>query len=1077
MIRLLTCAFFLYFVTNSFCQKIPLIHSGDVIDRGKVLYDSGKYDEAIKEFNKVPERDTNYVLMLTEAALAYIGAEKYDEALAVCEKGLSKPSEYARYFIRDQAIAEDKKGNFDRSIQLFQDGIKKYPADYVLLYNMGITYYNNKKYEKAADVFFKVLTINPFHSGSHLNLGRISIGQGRKVHTMLSLGMYLSISNTDNPRLVLLNNFLDNEVTEEGSIPVFGTNAPDKLDQIVRAKIAMDKNFKSEVPVDAAVVRQFEMFFQQLNAIPKDTDDPWVKAYLPIYQYIQEHDLIEPFIYHLLSSSSNTTVKKWIGKNDKILKGYYESVAGIIKRQRETWSLEVEGVTVPVQAWYDDDKNLDALGAFANDIRKGHWIFFYNNSEKSAEGDYDDNGKKKGVWKYYHNDGTVKSIEDYSTGEVTVSYPAGGKREHFYLKDSEIHGDVELFYPCGPLKEKLLYRDGKRHGKGQKYYPSGTVQKTYSYADDKTDGELKTYYPDGQLELVSHYKADRLDGSYQLYYANKKLQSEGRYLNDLAVGPWVHYYPNGNVKRKGNYDDKGRPVGEWSYYDEQGKLTEKRQFDDEGRLHGANTFYYDDKIYNVYTYRKDVIIAAVFYDADGKEFAKSANNDGNFAVRNYFPGGQLQSEGNYRKGKRQGSWKYYNRYGKLLSLYNYEDGLIQGKGTEYYPSGETKYLLEYKDNELHGYFQELYRNGNVKQEGWFQNGKREQQWFTYYPDGTLETDAYYLLNDLRGPYYSYSLDGKLHTVYTYENDLVTDLKNYDSKGNLQTIRTANDHSIAYEERFANKKLRSKWESLCGNYVHDLTKWYPDGTLYFKYSFLDGQKYGQYVSNQAGGNLSSEGMYVNNKSEGLWKTYHTNGQLSKSGNYLNGLTDSVWNFYYPDGKISSALSYRNDELHGICRYHSPEGEPLLEKMYVNGDLIAYRIINENSESAPWQDFSGTGTISIKNAAGKVVYEESYKDGLRHGAKKVYFNNGKLQEEYHYDMGDFEGPYAVYYQDGKVRQHGTYKDNALEGKFESFRPDGTPEKSEEYRMGSRHGKAVYYLKGTNKKQYTFWDDVIE
>ena len=1075
--RFLSCAFFVCFITHSFSQKIPLVNSAEVIERGKALYDSGKYEEAIKEFNKVPERDTNYVLMLTEAALAYMGAEKYDEALAICEKGLSKPSEYARYFVRNRAIAEDKKGNLERSISLFEEGIRKYPSDYVLLYNMGITCYNSKQYERAADIFFRVLTINPFHAGSHLNLGRMSIGQGRKVHAMLSLGLYLSISNTDNARLVSLNNMLDNQLTDEGSIPVFGTNAPEKLDQIVRAKIAMDKNFKSGFTIDAAVVRQFEMFFQQLNTIPEDTDDPWIKVYLPIYKYIAQHDLVEPFIYHLLSSSSNTTVKKWVAKNGKALKAYFESVSGIIKAHREIWSLEMPGMKVPVQAWYDDNTNLDGLGTYTDDLHKGHWIFFHNNSEKSAEGDYDDTGKKKGVWKYNNNDGTVKSIEDYSTGEVTVYYPDGAKREHFYLKDGEIHGDVELFYPCGPLKEKLVYRDGKRHGKGQKFYPSGKIEKQYTYADGKTDGEFRTFYPDGQPESASNYKADLLDGPYHSFYASRKPESEGKYLNDLMVGSWIHYYPNGKIKRKGDYDDKGHPVGEWSYYDEDGRLVEKRQFDEEGRLNGPNTFYYNDKVYNIDTYKKDVIVAAAFYDADGKEFSKSGSNDGTFAIRNYFPTGQLQSEGAFRKGKRNGTWKFYNRYGRLTSNYQYEDGNLQGKSMEFYPSGETKYVLEYKDNELHGYFQELYRNGQVKQEGWFQKGKREQQWLTYYPDGTLETDAYYLLDDLRGPYYSYSLDGKLRSVHTYEANLVTDLKSYDGRGNILTAKTASGHTVVYEEKYPNKKLRSRSEFLCGNYVNDFVKRYPDGTLYFSYTFADGKKYGKYTSNHVDGTPATEGTYLNDLKEGVWKSYHSNGQVSQFGRNVNGRSDSVWNFYYPDGKISSYLHYRNDELHGICRYFSPEGEPLLEKMFLNGDLIAYRIIYGNTESAPWQDFSGTATLSIKNAGGKIIYEESYKDGLRHGVKKVYFNNGNLQEEYHYDMGDFEGPYAVYYRDGKVRSRGSYKDDELEGKVETFRADGSPEKAEEYRMGSRHGKAIYYLKGNVRKEYTFRDEVIE
>src|SRR6185503_8940325 len=110
-------------------------------------------------------------------------------------------------------------------------------------FNLGVTYYNHKEYEKAIDCFFKAISINPFHSGSHLNLARISAGQGKKTHSMLSFGIYLSLNNEDNERLIMLDNVLSNQFKEDGYITFKGSNAFDKLDQIVRAGIAMDNNF------------------------------------------------------------------------------------------------------------------------------------------------------------------------------------------------------------------------------------------------------------------------------------------------------------------------------------------------------------------------------------------------------------------------------------------------------------------------------------------------------------------------------------------------------------------------------------------------------------------------------------------------------------------------------------------------------------------------------------------------------------------------------------------------------------------------------------------------------------------
>jgi antitoxin component YwqK of YwqJK toxin-antitoxin module len=84
---------------------------------------------------------------------------------------------------------------------------------------------------------------------------------------------------------------------------------------------------------------------------------------------------------------------------------------------------------------------------------------------------------------------------------------------------------------------------------------------------------------------------------------------------------------------------------------------------------------------------------------------------------------------------------------------------------------------------------------------------------------------------------------------------------------------------------------------------------------------------------------------------------------------------------------------------------------------------------------------------------------------------------LCEEYHYNFGELDGPYAIYYPDGKVFEKGTFKNDALDGKVESFHPDGKTQKTEHFNMGSHHGKAISYDKVNNRKEYTFWDGVIE
>jgi antitoxin component YwqK of YwqJK toxin-antitoxin module len=1063
-----------FFCLHTFCysQKIPLVNSGDVIARGKALYDSSKFADAAKEYLKVPERDTNYVYMLTELALAYIGDEKYEQALAICDQALKHRSEHRAHLLRSQAVATDKKGDTEAAIKLFHTAIQEFPTDPLLLFNLGITYYNHKDYETAQEIFFKVLSISPFHAGSHLNLGRIAIGQGRKTHGMLSLGLYLSISEMDNSSLIWLNNFVDNQLTDEGQLPVFGTNGAEKLDQIIRAKIVLDQNFKSKIPVTAPVVKQYEMLFEQLHTINKETDDPWIKYYYSIFQTIKDQNEVAPFIYHLLTSANNDVVRKWLSKNEKSLSVFYDIMNREIKKKSERILLPEYGFTKPAMAWYDDANLLYAIGEDPEAKHVGKWVTFHDNHTISAEGEFDQKGNKTGIWHYFSSNGSVKSQENYETGEMMLYDDKGNKQQHYFLKDERTNGEVELYYPCGLVKERLLYKDDERDGKGEAYYPSGKVEITYQYTNGKATGEFVSYYENAQVSNRSNYKDDKLDGRYISFFENGKLKNEGQYLVDEQVGLWKYYYSNGKIDYTGNYV-KDTPVGEWTYYNSGGSLIETRLFNEKGQLHGDNIIFKSGKKHSVTTYKDGLLVRVMHFNSDGKELGRGENKDGTFSIKEYFITGQLRSEGTYKKGKQHGTWRYYFRNGKLQNELMYEDGLIQGAAKEYYESGEQKHASNYKDNELDGYFQKFYSHGQVQSEGWFQNGERIQQWKTYYSDGALQSDDYYLRDDFHGKCDNYAVDGKLYSSIEYDKGMIMDIKHYDRNGLPVTQKSATD-IVSFSDLYANGKPRLQYELLCGSYTGNVTHWLFNGNVLYRYGMAEGKKHGDYAYYFLNGKISAKGKFRDGEEYGKWENFYENGSMSSYGIYLDGKRDSTWLYNYPDGTINMRIEFSDNDRQGITAIFAPEGEPLLEKLYDNGDLILYRVKDRESWSE-WMPFAGTGKITATYPDGTIAYEETYEDHLRHGYKKSYYKNGKVCDESNYVKGDFEGSYALYFSNGNVREKGSYKKDERDGIVEYFNEDGSPLGIETYKMDVRNGKAAIYKKGVKTNEFTFWDGI--
>ncbi len=1065
---IIACLFVCY---TAFSQKIDLVNSGEAINAGIAAYDSGNYEAAIKAFLKVNPRDTNYYWSQAELAQAYNGAKEYEKAIAVVEEALKETSSNRLMLLKTKAIALDKSGKLDQSIELFKSLLKKYPTDQNLVLNFGVTYSNNGKIEEAKDCFFRSLSINPYHAGSHLNLAQISINEGRKVHAMMSLGLYMIINDRDNAKLVALNSFLGNEFQGEGSQTPSGPNAFEKLDQIIRAKLAMEKSFKSEIPVDAPVVRQFEMLFQQLDLVDQKTNDPWVEHYLPFYKAVRDQSMVLPFIYHMISSANNDKVKSWNKKNEKTLSKFYDAANTEIKKQRAYPKLpEGSGFEKGIQGWYNDDGKLTALGRMDTaEKRTGRWVYFFTNGEKSAEGSYDKNGTKTGMWRYYNSSGILTSEENETTGEIVVFYPTGEKREHFFLKDGKTDGPVEIFYQCGSLKEKLTYKNGEIDGEGTQYFTNGEKRTVYNYKSGKVHGMYTTFFEDGKIRSRYTNRDGKAEGLFESFHANGKLAASGQYLDDKLDGEWKYHHPNGRLSRTGKYkNDLGD--GEWTFYNMRGELTEKRTLK-EGEIDGENSFYYKGKLQFKYTYSGDKMLRLVCYDRDGKVLSDNGDPSGNFSVTAYFSTGEKKSHGQIREGKLHGEWNYWFRGGNLSSKANYEKGLQHGEAVDYYRSGAIKSKATYIDGELDGYYQEFYEHGPVKVEGWYQNGQRQQTFLGYTTSGKVESDYFYVNDEQSGAGYEFHQEKPL-IVTVIAKSGITNIDNFDRSGKgTMSVKEVGTKKI-YQAKYSNGVTRGEIEVVCGEYNGMLYRRFSDGKDYLAYGMLANQRHGEYKHYDPENNLSYTGNYLYGKPDGIWKGFDEDGNLDRIGRFVEGNYDSLWTFYFGPGKIKSTIEYLNDERDGLTVIYAPDGSPAIEKQFESGDLIAYRAVTAAGTWSEWQKATPKFSLVAYYPSGKKSIEEQYANNYLDGVIKTYYPDGKLFSESTFVNGDYHGPVKTYHENGKLKSEAEFRHDERQGTTKTYYPDGSLRLTEDYVDGVYSGKVIVYKKGAKVREQNFW-----
>lgn len=1050
-------------------QPNPLVNSGEILSKAKVLGDSGKYELAIRELTRIEPRDTNYVLSLVRLADLFYSNGQYDEAIKRTVAGLKYTSSYRSEFLVTQGMAFTQLGKYDSARSVFDTGLAEYPFYPAFVLQKGRMCYLEKKYDEAEELLFKGLELSPFNTISHLYLGIISILRGEKTRAMMAMGVYLAINNQNNSQLVSLERFVKNQLIDESTVSPSGINPFARLDGIIRSRIAMEQEYKTRIPIDAGIVRQFQLMFDQLVVNEYDADGTWTKLYLPLYRSIKQANAQDAFVYHILKSSSINTVKEWTQKNNSALEKFYSTINLSLRKWREMKALPLLGYQTEVHSWYGDNSRLEAVGdKNKNNEEIGLWYYYHSNGALKATGVYN-NGQKQGKWRYFNDFGVLTVVEDYSSGQYERYTKEGKLWQKYTLVNGKVDGEVLIYRDCGSLLERLVYQAGLRHGNGEIYSISGQVIERYSYSQDSLHGKYETFYANGSKQIVANYERGKFHGKYIRYHRNGKVRLTGTYLHGKAEGEFIFYHDNGNLNEAGTYKDD-LLLGAYKIYDRSGKLIEVRHYGSEEELTGEQLFYYNDKLHYKLVYNDNRVTEICYYDSKGNLFEKFTEENGVLKGKGFYPDGRLRSEIEYKNGQPTGEWKYYYHSGILESTNEYLDDNLHGQVVDYYPNKSIKSKIYYENGNKHGPYESFYSNGKTESQGWYQSDMAQGRWLFFHPTGSIKSDEYYLNDELTGESYYYSLEGKLFQKIKFTDSEITELINYNEAGDQVSQSVEENDQISVTLNYPSGRPQQQLMVKCGKLHGDYLIFFPDGKEFLARQYDYGEYSGVYKRFNLLGALESKGTYVEGSAEGERIWYFTDGSIEIIGTYANDKRDSLWKYYYEKDKLSSEVNYVDGEREGVSKHYSFEGVLILEKKYMRGNLIAYRL--PTSKGNEWVEFSGTGTIRATHPNGKIALEEAYQNGLLHGSIKSYFSNGQLQSLKNYQYGDYDGPQTYYYPDGKVKLKESYISDEAHGRWEKFDTSGRIEWVMNYSHGYPQGVAEQYNQGKKVKSVKFY-----
>lgn len=1083
---LLICAI-LIGIAKSYAQ-IELarpINSHDIIEQGIQCHDRESYDSALVYYRQVNVNDPNYSWACYETGLTLYSQNHLEEAEAKAREAISLGFSNPALFTMLGSILDDK-GKSAEGAEVIQSVYHKWPYNQNLLYNLGICYINAGKLKEAEAVLLKSARYFPYHTRTHLALGKVNLFMGHTAEAYLAYNM----ATLMNPKSKYISEFEDaltgkysNKIDYVGYPYSLQTNAEkwNELRWLLQSELALDKTFDFPFKLDYIVTRQSYLLFQKAAYDPSDTSI-YNQLYVRFFKDVVNSNNFENFIYYQFQNTGIVSVNQWLEKNKTTLNQFVNwAVKDIAQWRGHGFELEHANTQNYTVTYRDGD--LASMGDYlpgADSLKTGPWIIFNDLGGVSEEGTYT-NGKSEGSYKIFYDDGALKQdlnfVDDKLNGKATTYYQDGTRSGDYQFKADKRDGVCTYYNSSGIMYEQDQFLDGKLDGPSIKKDFTNASTTKLEYKAGFAEGPVTSTYMNGKPSEAYAYANDSLVGPYKEYYKNGQIKTEGNYSRGEAVGEWKYYYANGKLKSVGQYSEKGERTGVWKYYNFDGTLESTEDTYIDGMLTGVRIEYFPNGLKkDIYTYKDNLPTAETIFNLSGKEVEKADSTNNTFISKDYYSNGVLRIEGGMKNGKRNGLWRTYNANGILTSELTYVDDDLSGPQKTYYLSGTVHEEYYCDSNKINGLYKEYHKNGTLKSQSWFINDLQQGEYFNYFKNGKVQDSGFLNEGKHVGTVTLFNYDGTLNEQLTYNDEgILVGIKQFDTKGNpLDSVQLKNGNG-QYRHYYENGQLSSVGTYVMGHLNDSLTIYYPNGKVQSKGFYIYGMANGTVKRWDTKGRIDLEKSYLLGNDEGTYRGYN-DGVLYYEGNYINDEECGISKIYHPNGKIYKENEWQNGERTGYSSLYSPDGILMYRLQYIKGAVVGFSYLGKDGKMVkeiPTSNYTGllvayypsgvvSARINLKNGTFNGMKTEYYASGKKfreteflfndyHGLDKHYFPNGNLSEQAHYDYDEQNDSYKSFYENGKVKKEGTYYMDDKVGWWKTYDSTGKLTEEAKYQDG--------------------------
>ena len=308
-----------------------------LVQVGIQYHDKGEYAKAIKVYNEALKIDPKSTLINYELSLSYMYSGDNEKAIKHSDFVIKQKKDHLLPSYVTKGSSLSNLGKTKEAIKVFKEGITKFGDDYLLHFNLGITYSKMQDNKNAGLAFINAIMNNPNHKSSHYGLAITKYQQDERVQSLLSLYYFLLLepsSKRAETAYRLIKEQLGGNVKKDENNPmninVFldpkrmesEFSAAEVMIAMLEASNSLEENkdkSKEELFVDNT--KSFFMVLGELKENDKKKSNIWWDFYVPFFYDLAKSEFIDVFCY-CISISSSEKAREWLKKNDEKLENF-----------------------------------------------------------------------------------------------------------------------------------------------------------------------------------------------------------------------------------------------------------------------------------------------------------------------------------------------------------------------------------------------------------------------------------------------------------------------------------------------------------------------------------------------------------------------------------------------------------------------------------------------------------------------------------------------------------------------------------------------------------------------------------